>query len=366
MKSVNRKDAIHRVSAPPTHRRPRTADVAVIGAGPAGATVARILAEGGARVLLFDYRAPWEKPCGGMLSPGAMEILLEDGPYPGSWAATTDIEYILPRGDRSVHAFRKPVALVSRREMGEYLLGKATSGGAGHVAEKVTGIARAKAGWEIRTARSTFHAHTLAGADGMHGIVRGTVSAPIRRADMALCCGYFLDPLENARPVIRFSDMQGYAWIFPRGNDTSAGIGARHGEKKGADLFRELDGLIADTCPGARVRSRWSAVLPMAAEPGFFDSPCAGDGWLLLGDAAGLAHPVTGEGILYALLSGRLAAQCILEGAPLHYDQAWRAGYGAFLAESTRIARADAALGRDFGPGMRGALMYKRFMEIMH
>ncbi|MEP6636901.1 MAG: NAD(P)/FAD-dependent oxidoreductase, partial [Acidobacteriota bacterium] len=62
-------------------------------------------------------------------------------------------------------------------------------------------------------------------------------------------------------------------------------------------------------------------------------------GWALLGDAAGFADPVTGEGIYYALRSAELFAQCILAGTPLAYEQVWRDDFGRELKRAAQMRR---------------------------
>jgi len=61
-----------------------------------------------------------------------------------------------------------------------------------------------------------------------------------------------------------------------------------------------------------------------------------GPGWALLGDAAGHVHPITGEGIAYALWSAELLAQAFAEGDPQAYEELWRVGYGQELANASQ------------------------------
>jgi flavin-dependent dehydrogenase len=74
-------------------------------------------------------------------------------------------------------------------------------------------------------------------------------------------------------------------------------------------------------------------MLPWATNPKFFKLPCAGNNWILVGDAAGHADPLTGEGILYALWSGKLAAEAIVKNELSHYDKLWKEQYGKKLKE---------------------------------
>ena len=75
-------------------------------------------------------------------------------------------------------------------------------------------------------------------------------------------------------------------------------------------------------------------MLPLAKNPDFFMLPCAGVDWVLVGDAAGHVDPITGEGILYALWSGKLAAEVIKRNELKSYDRLWREEYGNSLREN--------------------------------
>jgi flavin-dependent dehydrogenase len=84
---------------------------------------------------------------------------------------------------------------------------------------------------------------------------------------------------------------------------------------------------------------RYAARIP-GLEPRTWDTRQAcGDQWALLGDAAGFADPVTGEGIYYALRSAELFAECYLAGSPLEYEQRWRRDFGRELQRASQMRR---------------------------
>jgi flavin-dependent dehydrogenase len=70
-----------------------------------------------------------------------------------------------------------------------------------------------------------------------------------------------------------------------------------------------------------------------------FRSPIAGPSWILIGDAAGHAHPISGEGILYALIDGELAAQAIIHNNTLLFEKLWRCAYGLNLLLSSKLRK---------------------------
>ena len=90
------------------------------------------------------------------------------------------------------------------------------------------------------------------------------------------------------------------------------------------------------SCEGARV---YSHLLPALSVDSWGGLRLAGPGWALAGDAAGLVDPITGEGIYYAMRSGELAAESLVEGLPELYPERVREEFGKALALGARLAR---------------------------
>jgi flavin-dependent dehydrogenase len=84
---------------------------------------------------------------------------------------------------------------------------------------------------------------------------------------------------------------------------------------------------------------RYAARIPGLAPRTWDARKACGDGWALLGDAAGFADPVTGEGIYYALRSAELFADAFLKGTPHEYERLWRADFGAELKRASEMRR---------------------------
>ena len=165
----------------------------------------------------------------------------------------------------------------------------------------------------------------------------------MRRHHLALATGYFVRGAPDAIVFQTFSDLEGYVWSFPRVDHASVGIGCRLGALPPQEIWQRLNRFLDDVCPGASKDRRWAALLPMAAGPMLWDNPCAGQGWALLGDAAGHVHPITGEGIAYALWSAELLAQAFADGDPVAYEELWRARYGQELARASEMLRQSTA-----------------------
>jgi flavin-dependent dehydrogenase len=157
----------------------------------------------------------------------------------------------------------------------------------------------------------------------------------------------------------------GYAWAFPRPDHISFGIATTQ------DAFehRPLDQLLWDFMIGyygqredarakiwsdgkvsgereKRIRNnleksaqRYAARIPGLADKTWDTRRVCDEGWALLGDAAGFADPVTGEGIYYALRSAELFAECYLAGIPLEYEKRWREDFGRELKRASQMRR---------------------------
>jgi flavin-dependent dehydrogenase len=292
----------------------QSVEIAIVGAGPAGARAAELLAGQGADVLLLDAKAPWEKPCGGGLTPPLFDEFAELAevrafarPVAAAAVAVGDsppIDFTLD-GD---------IWMVSREKLGHWQLDRALRAGARHRPVKVKRITRNGAGWLLETGDQTVRAATLVGADGAASGVR-SVAAPgftVELVPTRVAYPSGSGPTPDVLLLRFYRDLVGYLWDFPRPDHRSVGIEA----SKGAWSRRELDGRI-DDCRAATSSSppRAGAVIG-TAHLGHGDfSAIAGEGFALLGDAAGFADPFTGEGIRNAIRSADLFAR------------AWRMGH---------------------------------------
>ncbi len=349
--------------------------IAIIGAGPAGASCARILSEKGMNVSLFDHRAPWEKPCGGMLGPGGILRNEALSNYTGSVTPVKSLMCLSPREHRAVLQADPHAAVLDRLELNRFLLEGALSSGATHIPEKITGITESSTNkWQLTGQNDSFEADILIGADGVFSIVRRALTGAIPREHLSLCCGYTLDSSRGSESVsegsendagsehiIQFSDIEGYTWVFPGESTTSVGIGAPSLKISGLDLFKKLESYITHNIPNSALSNRYCAFIPSVCDSAFYDIPCCGDNWLLTGDAAGHVEAVTGEGIYYALESGRLAAEAIIDGDIQSYDDRWRQTYGEALSKAAEFRRKVSHTAEIFGDEIAGAMLYNYF-----
>ncbi len=137
---------------------------------------------------------------------------------------------------------------------------------------------------------------------------------------------------DHAAPELFFCrDLEGYAWRVRKGRFINVGIGRRDPRRLASHLDEFLDRLEPDD-PARRARLRaaaWKGHAYFATGVG--PRPLVGDGIMIIGDAAGLAYPESGEGICPAIESGRLAAETLVAAAG-RYDPASLAPYAEAIA----------------------------------
>ncbi len=306
----------------------RAFEVVIVGAGPAGAIAARDLARRGARVALVDGSHPREKPCGGGVTgraltlAGAAVTAATDQPdltatTPGQAIDAVTFE-AAGRSARLLLPDREALRVYPRASFDADLLRQAVHAGATHVPARVGGIIRQAGVWQITAGPESMTAPWLLGADGPAGVVRKHVFRPFARRQLSIAAGSYVDGVETREMVIGFTDEpRGYLWSFPRHGHLAVGTCAQANETSAADMHRVTDRWLDGYSPAAgHARRRYAWPIPSLDARDLDAEQPSGDGWMLLGDAAGLVDPITREGIFFALRSGILAAAALGSGAP--------------------------------------------------
>jgi geranylgeranyl reductase family protein len=315
-------------------------EVAVVGGGPAGSYCAYTLAENEFQPTIFDHSHPREKPCGGLVTPLTQEMFPFLLGLPIDHSERDRIYFISPNGKQNCVRSRKhKVRCFSRLELDQFLVNMAVKKGAELIKEKVIALRRNANFWEIKTTDKSYCAKTLIGADGVNSLVRKNTIGSFNKKDLGFCFGYFVRGLEKEEITIRFlSQRKGYMWAIPRKDHTCVGIGS-------FELFssrgfkRELDVFIEQNYPNIERISEWAFLIPNVKDLKTFHTSLAGRNWIIIGDAAGHVDPINGEGIMYALLDGELAAQAIVDNDPRLFDNLWREVYGRNLFAHIRLRK---------------------------
>ena len=294
--------------------------IAIVGGGPAGALAAEFLATGGRRVLLFDEKLAWEKPCGGGLTHKALTQ------YPFLGKARSDSKFIehcelvSPAGRRVRFELRHPLAIFSRVALNGLLLERALQAGVEVRKERVTRISGGDGDWHLTTPAATYDAHYLVLAAGARNPFRSQFATAISADDLMVTAGYFI-PGESTLVQIQFlKEISGYIWVFPRPGHLSAGIAAKMGETSTADLRRQLEQWLGENGFYLDSASFYSHILPAFRSQTLDEMRVCGEGWMMIGDSAGLVDPITGEGLYYALRSAELCAEALLAEDPMRYQ----------------------------------------------
>jgi len=335
-----------------------TWDVAVVGAGPAGAAAAlrALQIRPDARVLLLDRSDfPRDKVCGDGIAPQALSVLdalrVPLGEVIGAYPAVPALRLESPGGAVASGRTRRPAYVIPRRILDARLVAAAVARGAVLSRHRVRSV-EPRAGEVVLD--GDIRARVVIGADGARSAVRrrlgfapnppGHVAVAIR--GYARVTGPGAD--RGGEQLIRMAaaGWPAYAWCFPIGDGT-ANIG--YGELlAGAPLSRSwLLARLAALLPTATADpvTLRAAHLPLSTH-----RPAQPDGRVLLaGDAAALVNPLTGEGIYYAVLSGALAGHAALTGAGAGrvYRRALHARLGRHLRHTgvaARLARRSAVV----------------------
>lgn len=350
--------------------------VAVIGGGPAGALAAERLAAAGLGVTVFDERPGWEKPCGGGVTDKALAAypFLREAGIERQWVR--DCELIGRSGRRARLALDRAIAIFSRETLNRLLLDRARRAGAEVVSARVVGLEHtgtaanagaAAAGGARRGGASATGANAggpvgSGGAPGGGWRLRlragGETSAdfvilaagarnPFRQAfglaggaaDFMTALGYYV-PGGGDRIQIRFlPGLDGYIWVFPRVGHFSAGICGHTAGMPAAALRAALDDFLRQEGYRFAGSPYYAHVLPAYTAAALRAMRFSGGDWAVVGDAAGLVDPITGEGLYYALRSGELCAAALLAGRIEGYGPALGADVLPDLELAARIAR---------------------------
>ncbi len=354
-------------------------DVIVVGGGPAGASAARHAAGLGLETLVLE-KVPFPRPkvCAGGVTEGALR---EMGlPLPRE-LIEREGRRLRPRwGGRhlDVTSARAFVYLVSRDRFDQHLLSAARQagaevraggeGGEAREAGRVIGLSVEPGRVIVVTPGRRFVARVVIGADGVRSRVARTFRRELGRRETGLCLAADVPVSpEQRHPIVedgievRYGiPPRGYGWVFPKDGHVSVGVGAaRYGfSRPGPELVRHLNGSSLPSPDG--VAGGWNLAMLQdhlrahLVPFGGIRRPVADGRVLLAGDAAGFADPFTGEGIRWACLSGRLAAESAARGLKTGRLSRETAGY----AEACR-----ALIDRDLAWARWLTLLFARWPE---
>ncbi|MEU6161412.1 geranylgeranyl reductase family protein [Streptomyces sp. NPDC047130] len=300
---------------PPASAPTRTTgtwDVIVVGAGPAGATAARVAAENGCRTLLLERAAiPRYKTCGGGLIGASLAALPPDLNLQVHDTAGRFTFSHNGRRERTLTSASPTIAMVYRSEL-DAALTEAAAGAGSEVRDStaLTGLEQHGATVTVRTNRGdTLHARAVVGADGSASRVARYVGVRCAQVDLALEAEVPADQrtadLWRGRLLMEWGPLPGsFGWIFPKGDVCTAGVVAARGNPAALRAYKDSF-LARHGLAGVRPLND-TGHLTRCRRP---DSPLSRGRVLVAGDAAALLDHWSREGISYALRSGDLAGR---------------------------------------------------------
>ena len=321
-------------------------DVAVVGAGPAGAAAAlsALRTRPDARVLLLDRAAfPRDKSCGDGIAPQALDELARLGAAEvlADRVPVRRLRLVSPGGRQVATTLARPDHVVPRTLFDARLVDAAVRRGA--VLQRRT-VRRVELRPDAVVLDGEICARVVVGADGANGVVRRQLGQPRQppTATAVAVRGYATAPPGEPEQLIVMArrDWPAYAWSFGAGDGTAnVGFGMLLPSLRAAPQGGRaaLHGRLAELLPGVEAERLVSHHLPLStwrprSRPGRA---------LLAGDALSLINPLTGEGIFYALLSGRLAGAAAVgtDDPGTAYAQALRTELGQHLRHTSVLAR---------------------------
>jgi flavin-dependent dehydrogenase len=295
-------------------------DVLIVGGGPAGSSCAWKLRGSGLNVLVLDKKQfPRDKPCAGWITPPVVDELqidLDDYRRGRVLEPITGFGTGLIGGKEIVSAYGKTISYGIRRcEFDDYLLHRTKA--RLQLGEPLKTIERTNGHWVVN---GRIKASLLVGAGGHFCPVARRLGAKPGAGELAVAAQeieFEMTPTQLQEcpivpgvPYLYFcDDLQGYGWYYRKGNYLNVGLGREDDQRLSAhvDAFCEMlkaQGKIPRTLAGRFVGHAY--LLYTHAPRQVVD-----DGVLLIGDAAGLAYPQSGEGIRPAVESGLMAANVI-------------------------------------------------------
>jgi geranylgeranyl reductase family protein len=294
-------------------------DVAVIGSGPAGSIAAQKLSSNGLRVILFEKdNLPRYKTCGGGIVKRAIQLL------PADISSVFEKEFyeiniIDQQADFRYKLKRNsPIVYTTMRKDFDYkILENAKSCGTSVLSNcEVYDLSTNNETVHLKTTKGEFNSSFVIGADGVQGISLKKSGLKINKKNLpAVECEIYVSDSD----LERFSEVKfdfgfisgGYAWIFPKKDHLSVGLGAFSLKRGSINLNSSLKNYIRQLNFNKIINiEKHGYSVPVSSAKNIL----ANKRILITGDAAALVDPLTAEGITPALLSGKLASEAIIEG----------------------------------------------------
>jgi menaquinone-9 beta-reductase len=315
-----------------------TYDVAIVGAGPGGSATAYYLVEAGFNVLLLDkFTFPRDKTCGDALTPRALRIINDMGIADAIEQVghrINKVEFFAPRGHSAIAPLPQTkddcdhLLFAPRLLLDNILLERAISSGANFEAPvRVTSVTADGSTMLVQGVQHSreraFRAHMVVIATGASTKLLLEMGVLKRMPEMMLCARTYYNGLSNILDTAqcRFDGvpLPGYGWVFPISpTAVNVGVGifrSKWTNRKTPKTAHAAFTTFLHSSPVQKMLVGARQFGPLKGYPlrvDFAHAPTFAERTLVVGEAAGLVNPVTGEGIDYALESGKMAAEYLV------------------------------------------------------
>jgi len=312
-------------------------DIVVIGAGPAGSSAAKTAAERGAKVLLIDRRQRVGVPV--QCAEFVPRWISRHAYFSPTCVHQTIDSMVTHLPDGASYEIKSPGYMLDRSLFDKELVASAVLAGAKiSIETRAVGLLAEGLRVERGPEKAIIRSKILIGADGVHSAIARFVGQPSLKTLVALQYEVVMPKPQNHVEVFFHKDFEGgYAWFFPKGSTANVGVGVV------ASKTAQLPSLLGDFLDLLRKSKKWASAEIVSKTGGSI--PCEPyrrtffDNILLLGDAAGHAHPITGAGIFNAAMdgeiAGKIAAEAVVRG-DLHYlknyEIEWQEAFGKILS----------------------------------
>lgn len=283
-------------------------DVAIVGGGPAGTTLGFLLQKAGIRNCIIDKQVfPREKLCGGLLTEKTLSLLKElygtiQFPYERT---TSSVNLYIGTHKLSSVITNSTFCLINRSNFDNYLLEQYKKcGGETYEGTRIQKI-EPQSKHLILDNNTELAYHVLVGADGANSQVRQIIDSTYRPEALCIEANFISENITDDIDVFFATVRNGYGWCFPKSNYYTIGIGGSIKLNKNIrESFIAFSNNINKPIADYNLKG---AMVPFGK---YVKDPC-NNNVILIGDAAGLVDPITGEGIYFAIKSSKCAYDSI-------------------------------------------------------
>jgi len=323
-------------NAGPSAKRVETYDVVIVGSSVCGAALAAMLGEAGVQAAIVADRQGsqvrrFETAFSASKLPDCPSLC---GPEQSLGAFFK----IVSSGGKTLNVLRdgNSLSFFSIPQLETHFTVRALHAGVRVYRGGAVTLCQENGCWVVNTSSAAIRSRIVVGAGGWNSIVRKAVSVNFDQKDLYFAAGCTARMDEENGVRINLLEGGRFCRTINYGSRASVAVLGPSADIITPRLIFEKimkSGMAAISS----VLSYWTAFVPSPASVKFYSLPCAGKNWILLGEAAGHVHPISGEGLGYALRSAQFAAQAIECAEPRVFHSLWRDDYGRELEEAVKL-----------------------------